>query len=1496
MPFKLNKSKINLRTVKKNSKKSASVGKILGAMRSFEDTAPKTAEGEIAFNDEDTNARYIRLQKKGINLLRTEIIAITEFIPVAVGNDADQDTNKINYSLGNNRQVSVTNVARLIELHRQIREYVITAAEAVLQKIYPGLSAPGFLEDLKAAVNSNFDRCVAPTISETVENIMIAVEEAASGPSQKRIRKNKTSPFLIATIEYFVYENLVEEIVQYLGSVAQIDNKFKKSWSLEKFYKFKSFSPGTLISSELKDAYSNTSTFLDDRDRLLVSLVGMHKTSENSDSDVFANVQSHLASLILMKDSASVLITAEDSDVGTLEIEPGTVRYGLSGDLADAIDSLKDITLSGMLCGFGSGTGEDRAAVGADVSSGLVKVSNGKLNSIFTSIENAQGESVTDISEGINELMIAMSYDFITAVCGAQNVRGKLSNLGRSTSLGSADAGTGDNPGKLTLLTYLGNVLGCPKEQLNIDGGLEYVRTHLPNLGSAYTDFDGLKFEPEREGLGTFGARLLGVREFNNEDRDVYYSPLESTSKETTREGQGYIPATQFFVESAIERSGENIELKDLNEFIELYESIAKNMQSDILTLVPDSKVAENKVGSKRPLTFLGKHSARTHLEYLNKKIADDLDDIIKYATDPEKSLFPQLAVFVRDQSGGSKIRNFQATFWALVYRSGQAQRNDRVAAGAAGGGALGVLTAAAAGYSAFLLLGPVGLGVAIGASIIGGIVIGAMGAKRNPAEFFKLINCSNDKAEKKIIRNIGVFAHYYLETAIIDFLENTCNIDMRTKKKGKFLQSKNKYRTFVEGGNKLKEKDVRDAMPTQTPINSECKVPVGTTTKLATKHQDIDNLFEDCFAEGKSLNKLGDDNYNNSSSPKTNYGFFRLFRRSLPNVVYSRNLEIEATLGKDNLFDTFPFANTMFYNDEDDKNPRIIEEPGKSGGIVGFASHQRSLILLSYVHNLMRKCIQVRIMTNKKGTFEIKVDLDHVRGLRHALLGTKRSQVGSAESKLAAYDTAKVVIDDLFEKYDARESRIRDCSSLFALHAAGFKEAQRKAQEIINGKTKKARLSINTMKEMGIFKDALTLNNDDSPSLITHSFQKNYLTKPGSLFPRDIHFNSKKTQMMIKFLSEQGFGFLEEEKRGNKSLLHIGIPNSMLSALQMNAFEETDDIDYLTSPYVCLSVFKKSHLYPEYEFYPKNYIFDTSATILDYNPKNGELARHLKRYRGDATFNDLLKNVEISRFNVDENGKTQTVVTRGYGTQRTSGVYDKDVLINHVTDYMIKEYCKLTTGLDFDEDTFLLRDEPINFDIIASTNLLGEKLKNEYIGILKVLQNIYPESINDPQLKSEVFRMTKIIKQAAPFSFVNRFTKAVTPKSFDRVYSILVNEKDFILNSSENIFNKPVEFHINSRLQRPDKLNVRYQGKVNMRAFSSNVSQQDNEITKYAKSINENYPEVYNYSVSLSLLPLNFEDGAVVKPPYTLENSAQDITNVQMKVIDRSKMPSLFK
>ena len=99
------------------------------------------------------------------------------------------------------------------------------------------------------------------------------------------------------------------------------------------------------------------------------------------------------------------------------------------------------------------------------------------------------------------------------------------------------------------------------------------------------------------------------------------------------------------------------------------------------------------------------------------------------------------------------------------------------------------------------------------------------------------------------------------------------------------------------------------------------------------------------------------------------------------------------------------------------------------------------------------------------------------------------------------------------------------------------------------------------------------------------------------------------------------------------------------------------------------------------------------------------------------------------------------------------------------------KEYYKLTTGLNFDEDSFLLLDSPINFNNIVPSQFLGSSLSEEYVRVLDKIKNIYPETERDSQLKSEVFRLTKIIKQSAPFSFSNRFKKVVTPKSFDKVY-----------------------------------------------------------------------------------------------------------------------------
>lgn len=1431
MPIKLQKSKINLSANVKNNLSSPSIN-LIKALREFKDTPPKTAEGYTAFSDEDTTARYIRLQSKGLNILRTEIIAISEFIPVAVGDDQNLSNNKIKYELGNNKQVSMTNVARLIELHRQIREYVISAAEAVLQKMYPNIYTTEFILELKSIVANNFERSASNTIAETINKLMIAVKETTSGSFATIVANNTNNPFLIATIEYFVYENLIDAIVTYLGRVAQIDEEAAKNWSIEKFANLKQFSPADAFSnSTLQGIYLNGgSTSLEDNNQIAKNLLGIYRDGSNSDTDMFANSISHLVSLINLKDSASVLSTTSTADDGVLEIDPGSIRYGISGDLADAIDSLKDITMQGMAVGLPSGTDKDKQAIGSISPSSAEKLTMDKLNSIFESIETADGVAPEDRTEGINELLAAMSFDYITYICCMNNVAEKLSDLKTGTVLGK-------NNSKV-LKNYLDIALGVDRDSVQHvkNSAVELSRSGIPTVNSDPVNF------------GNFGLPLVGLREFSNanNDRDVFYAPLESTNKEEGLNGQGYVPAAQYFIEGAIERSGTNqsgeidISFKDLEDYLKKYNNASKKLHSDILTLIPDSRLkGSNNAKPLKQVSFLGENSSLTHLEFLNKRLADDIKNIREAGESKTRSIIPPLAVFINDGTDSRKIKNFLSVFWAAIQRYALSFKDNKEDSA----------------YSGFSIL------------------------------LKDIVDAGPGKRTEKAIETMASMVEYYNEDAVHKFLKNTCNLTLRNGGVGKqkFHSSGEKFTVVMaEGGNVCHRNGsgVKGKLPVDKALNSEAKdLPHAITNTITVAAKHIDDLFEDTFGDGDKHKNI---RHYRRSGKNNKYGFYRIFPSSLEAVLFGLDENVQSVFGK-SVLDLPWYVEDGRINNQatrifglDDKDRIVMNDhPGQLGSLCEFSMQHRALIWMSYVHNLLKKTVQVFARTTTDGNFQLKADLNQLEGLELALRGSARPTSG--ESRQASYDVASGIIQDLYEKVEIRQSKIRDCAALFTLHSEALKETKKKADDVLAGKVfsngsskidSKTLLAINSMKELNIFVDALTLNNDEAPLMITQSFQKNFKTADTSLLPKDIFFHQKKTQFMFKYLSFPGYGFLEKEKRGNKSILNIGIPNSMVSALQMNAFEETDDARFLNSPYVCISVFKKSHLYPGYNFYPKNYIFDTSASILDFNPVNGKFANHLKNYKGDASFEQLLKSIEFSRMKVDENGKILTRISKGYGPGTRKGIYDKDVLINHVTDYVLKEYHKLTTGLDFDEDSFLLLDEPLNFNNINPTQFLGTKLTDEYVRVLDMIKNLYPETETDSQLKSEVFRLTKIIKQAAPFSFTNRFKKVVTPKAFDKVYSILVNEKDFILNTSENIFTKPVEFNINSKIQRPDGVQSIYQNKVYGNTINTQINRQNRVESQYTRSLQENYPEVYNYSVSLSLLPVNFEEGAELKSP----------------------------
>jgi hypothetical protein len=332
--------------------------------------------------------------------------------------------------------------------------------------------------------------------------------------------------------------------------------------------------------------------------------------------------------------------------------------------------------------------------------------------------------------------------------------------------------------------------------------------------------------------------------------------------------------------------------------------------------------------------------------------------------------------------------------------------------------------------------------------------------------------------------------------------------------------------------------------------------------------------------------------------------------------------------------------------------------------------------------------------------------------------------------------------------------------------------------------------------------------------------------------------------------LSLPGYGLLRSEKRGNKSILNVGITNSMMAYLQREKFQETGDLNFLNSPYICISVYKKDHFNPSYNFYPKNYVFDTSANILDDALDLALPSNHIRNYSYNNNIDTLLKSVDIARLSFDRDGNIITSTSRGY----PDGVFSREVLINHVFDYCFKSYFSLTNSLSFNEDTFLLSKDIIDMSSIQTTNFLGEELNKEYRRVLGEIRKRYPNANLDSQLLSEVYRMQNIVKQSLPFSFVNRYKKLILPKSFDKVYSILVNEKDFVLDTDKTIYVEEPKFYLNSKISRPG-IDI---------AFSN--SRGVNEVKNYTKSLDENYPEVYNYHVVVSLLPIEFMPGADLK------------------------------
>jgi hypothetical protein len=474
----------------------------------------------------------------------------------------------------------------------------------------------------------------------------------------------------------------------------------------------------------------------------------------------------------------------------------------------------------------------------------------------------------------------------------------------------------------------------------------------------------------------------------------------------------------------------------------------------------------------------------------------------------------------------------------------------------------------------------------------------------------------------------------------------------------------------------------------------------------------------------------------------------------------------------------------------------------------------------------------------------------------------TASSQTTNSNNNSLSYNTSKAFCKRILESIEYKQDKIRDSMLMIPGHASAIQNAYDSittpagaTQDLIV-----STLSANNLKpnenvaDDFLFTRISNFNNSFTPTDL-HTNRKKFFITDNNFSPINDRFILNKTKLMYSVLTQPGFGMLKSEKFGNKEILNIGLTKGIIDYLKKEASLTTGNEDYEKSPYVVISVYKQSHFHETVGYEPKIFVFDTSINIEDFDIDGITRSNHLLNYNDNLSFEQLLNSVQVNRYFVGNENDIITDVKIG-----NEACFNRDILLNHIFDYVLKEYQKIILGLDYSESSFLLRESIIPSRTVRPGLALGDNIVNEIESFVFKINRIYG-SIVGPDLQSEIFRMINVVKQSFPFSNIYNFEKIVTPKAFDKTYSIFINEKDFILNnpiayagSDYNLFkdNQQPNYSSSSKL-------LKVAEELNANGSNSSV------ITDYLYESSENAATANNYYVNVGILPINFTEGSDV-------------------------------
>ena len=282
--------------------------------------------------------------------------------------------------------------------------------------------------------------------------------------------------------------------------------------------------------------------------------------------------------------------------------------------------------------------------------------------------------------------------------------------------------------------------------------------------------------------------------------------------------------------------------------------------------------------------------------------------------------------------------------------------------------------------------------------------------------------------------------------------------------------------------------------------------------------------------------------------------------------------------------------------------------------------------------------------------------------------------------------------------------------------------------------------------------------------------------------FSTNKNYTNTQVKLMYKVLNKKNKNLHVETKRGKQTIFTIGITNNMLKTLQNNAFDKTGDIGYLSSNYIVIEMLKKQvDAVDENIFLPKYFVFDMSKYIFE-NIKNIS-QNQIENYDDNWNYDEIRKNMSLSTFSDQEK-----IFKEILGSNLIQNTQDdrresvKQIIDNHIFDHYLKMYLTLLTSLQADNSAF-----PVYKNSISELKNVDKDKKELYSTFRNGILLKYPSINVDTDLQFEFGRLESQIKDSIFLKPKNKARHILTPKSFDRTFTFLVNEDDFVLDVLEN-------------------------------------------------------------------------------------------------------------